>query len=421
MRRLILAGAAVMFLPLAAGAAPILLDNFNEAKKDNALGGATGTWFDPEDKSVFCNADYDDKVFFGAAGRSLRLDYKIDSQRENVKVPTNYSVSNPATKDNQAFNGYYSLFPPQDLTNYTHLIFWVKGDADKGFTRSFKIELKDGQNTAYAGYRVTGITDQWRRYAVPLREFRDIKDWANVKELVFVFAQGDVTRKDGTLYLDDFYFSETAEQNISIPEESYAAARGAQAPAVDGAINDWPRKRWRDISDSEYVEKGARSGKADASARWAVRWDAQYLYVAVALKDNEVVNREIGDGLWKDDCVEIYVSPNGREFAWGDPSAFQLGFAPTSSAGNPARWAWFQRRAPTDKETQVVWNKKGNVMEAAIAWSFLGVTPGVNRDMGFAVAFHDRDLLDGTPECKLTWSIGSVGTARVKVGRLVLQ
>ena len=79
------------------------------------------------------------------------------------------------TVSNPAFNGYYSIFPPQNLERHSHLIFWAKGDAERGYPRSFKVEIKDGQTAA--GYVVEGLTDRWRRFAIPLREFRGIRDW----------------------------------------------------------------------------------------------------------------------------------------------------------------------------------------------------------------------------------------------------
>ena len=54
-------------------AAPVVIDQFNDGKKENALGGATGAWFDPEDKSIYCRAENDPAVFFGLAGQSLAL------------------------------------------------------------------------------------------------------------------------------------------------------------------------------------------------------------------------------------------------------------------------------------------------------------------------------------------------------------
>lgn len=420
-RSFTLMGVLGVVLPMAVRGAPILLDNFNEAKAENALGGATGAWYDPDDKSIYCKTDFDDKVYFGPSGRSLRLDYNIRSQRQNVNIPTNASQAFPISQDNQAFNGYYSIFPPQNLTNKTHLILWARGGGDSGFSRSFKIEIKDGLNPFYAGYKVTGLTDQWQRFAIPLRSFTDIKDWAAIKEFVVVFAADTVTKLDGTLYLDDIYFADSAEQNLSVPMEAYTVARVEPAPQIDGKLKDWGRMNWHNISGGEYVEKGARSGLKDASAQWAVRWDDQWLYVAVSLKDNEQVNGESGDGIYKGDCVEIYLNPDGTEFNWGDPKAFQLGFSPTSKTGNPAQWAWFQRRAPTDAEVRVAWNSQKDVLETAIAWSFLKMTPGVNREVGFGLAFHDQDVKDGTPECKLTCSVGNLGKLRTRIGKMVLQ
>jgi hypothetical protein len=414
-------GLVGVFVPLMATAAPILLDNFNEAKTENMLGGATGAWYDPDDTSIFCKTEFDDKVYFGTSGRSLRLDYNIKSQRENVNIPTQNSQAFPVTKGNQAFNGYYSIFQPQNLTNKTHLILWAKGDGVRGFSRSFKIEIKDGLSPMYAGYKITNLTDQWRRYAIPLRSFTDIKDWSQIKEFVIVFAADTVNRNDGVMFVDEIYFAESPEQNLSVPMESYTAGRVEEPPVLDGKLKEWVRSDWHSISGDEYVEKGGRSGGKDAGARWAVRWDDQWFYLAVDLKDNEVVNGEIGETLWKGDCLEVFVNPEGTVFNWGDSAAFQLGFSPTSSAGNPATWAWFQRRAPTDQEIKAVWSPKNDALEVAMAWSFLKMTPGLNRDLGFALAFHDQDIKDGTPECKLTCSVGNLGKIRTRIGKLVLQ
>lgn len=401
-----------------AAAGPIVVDQFNDGKQENALGGATGAWYDPEDKSAYCRAETDADVYFGLAGRALRLEYNIRGQRENTAVPTNYSVAFPASVSNPAFNGYYSLFPPQNLERHTHLIFWAKGDAARGYPRSFKIELKDGETAG--GYTVEGLTDRWRRYAIPLREFRGVRNWNNIKEFVIVFAS-ESNRKEGVIYLDDIYFAENEDQNVSLPAEEWVASEPDRPLTVDGDVRDWPKRAWRDVSDSSRVELGARAGKKDAAARWALAWDSQNLYIAAQLTDNEIVNNEEGDTLWKGDCLEVFLVPGGTEFTWGDPAVFQLGFAPTSAAGNPGRWAWFQRRAPKESETRVVWSKDGRTAEIAVAWSFLKMTAGVNRDMGLALAFHDADLKDGTPECKLTWSFGTTGTRRHRVGKLVLR
>ncbi len=413
---------ALVALAAAARAAPpvLLLDNFDSEKTENALGGATGAWLDPDDKSQGCTATRTETARVGSLGQGLRLDYDIESDRESVRIPSNFSVSSPAMPVNQAFNGYYSIFPPQDLAPYAYLILWAKGDEKIGFTRSFKIELKDGNSPGYKGYVVDGVGPAWRRFVIPLREFADIKDWAAIKEFVVVFAADVVTRKVGAIFLDDVYFAQNPDNNLTLPERALAVARAAKPVVVDGKVSEWPRRASVDISEPEFVESGAR-GFRDAGARFAALWDDDWLHLYVVLEDNETVNAEEGDGLWKGDCVEVYVNSSGPEFTWGDPASFQLGFSPVSASGVPGRWAWFQRRAPRDTEARYAWDKKGRTLELALAWKFLGISPGLNREFGFSIAFHDRDASDGTPEAKLQWSFQSLGGRRARLGRMVLN
>ncbi len=417
----VLVGALSMVSTGLRAAGPVLLlDNFDEDKTENALGGATGAWMDPEDKSQGCTASRVQLDRLGSLGRSLRLDFDIESQRENIRVPTNFSVASPAVALNQAFNGYYSVFPAQDLRPYNYLIFWAKGDATAGYTRSFKLEIKDGLSSGYKGFVVDGLGTEWRRFVVPLRDFADIKDWGAVKEFVIVFAADAVTRKNGTVYIDDVYFAQNPDNNLTLPEREMTARHAEKPVTLDGKPSEWPRRDFIDLSPSEFVESGAR-GLRDAGARFAVQWDEQWLYLTVDLEDNEIQNGEEGESLWKGDVVELYVNPTGPVFTWGDPSAFQLGFSPVSASGVPGRWAWFQRRAPKENEARYAWDKKKHTAEIAVAWSFLGVTPGVNRDLGFSIAFHDKDSADGTPEAKLQWSFQSLGGKKARLGKLVLK
>ena len=85
------------------------------------------------------------------------------------------------------------------------------------------------------------------------------------------------------------------------------------------------------------------------------------------------------------------------------------------------QWALFQRGPLAEKEVRAQWNQPRNTLEVAIPWSYLKLTPGINRDFGFGVSFHDRDVNDPTPECRLTEGISNLGKNRTRVGRMVLK
>ncbi len=59
--------------------------------------------------------------------------------------------------------------------------------------------------------------------------------------------------------------------------------------------------------------------------------------------------------------------------------------------------------------------------DPAFAAKSRAILDGINRDFGLSVSFHDRDVKDGTPECRLTWAQSNVGKIRTRVGRMVLK
>jgi hypothetical protein len=201
----------------AAAPSPLVLDTFDAGKNVNALGGPTGAWYDPDDPSVGCTAVFETTAPFGGSGASLRLDYNIASVRERVQ-PNRFSDANADGRTTtpsltgRAFNGYYSVFPPRDLSAYRVLVFWVRGDPARGYPRSFKIEIKDGQVSSPR--LIEGVTPRWRRVVVPLSAFREIKDWTSIKEFVVVFSEDSVNRPSGSIYLDDVYFAGNPKDNI---------------------------------------------------------------------------------------------------------------------------------------------------------------------------------------------------------------
>lgn len=167
----------------------LVIADFDTGDKPNNIGGDFGSWDkDPNDETQFCQTTFETQDALGdEGGYALRLDYDVDSP-------------------NPAYNGFWMKLNGEDATPYNAVSFYVKGDAEKGFTKRVKIELKDMSNTA-SPYIVTGITDQWQKIAVPFEKFRRVSDWSAMNEFVVVFDDINSSPKTGAIYIDHIAFT----------------------------------------------------------------------------------------------------------------------------------------------------------------------------------------------------------------------
>ena len=167
----------------------LVIADFDTGDKPNNIGGDFGGWDkDPNDESQGCQMSFDTDDSQGdAAGYSIRLDYDVDSPKP-------------------AYNGFWMKLNGEDATPYNTLNFYVKGDAKAGFTKRFKIELKDMTNKPSA-YIVSGVTDKWQKISIPFEKFRRIENWNSLNELVFVFDDINSSPKTGSILIDQITFS----------------------------------------------------------------------------------------------------------------------------------------------------------------------------------------------------------------------
>ena len=165
----------------------LVLDTFNAGSKPNALGGDFGSWnVDPQDRTQYTRDSFNQPNALGGSGYCLRLDYDVDSP-------------------NPAYNGFWSKLNRVDLRSYQALTFYVKGDSHRGFTRTFRIELKNVHGET-GRTLVQGVTNQWQAVRVPLGAFAGLTDWRRMTEFVIVFDDLTTEPKTGTLYLDELVF-----------------------------------------------------------------------------------------------------------------------------------------------------------------------------------------------------------------------
>jgi len=186
---------AAMAFSFALVAQPVLAANdlviadFDTGDKPNNLGGDFGSWDkDPNDETQGAELAFvEDDALGDKLGYALQLRYDVDSP-------------------NPAYNGMWMKLNGVDATKYNTLSFYVRGDAEAGFTQRVKIEMKDSGNKP-AAYIIRGITNEWQRVDIPLSKFRRIQDWRALNELVFVFDDINSNPKTGSIYIDQVAFS----------------------------------------------------------------------------------------------------------------------------------------------------------------------------------------------------------------------
>jgi len=170
-------------------AGELVIADFDTGDKPNNIGGDFGGWDkDPNDESQGTQMSFDTDDSQGdASGYAIRLDYDVDSP-------------------NPAYNGFWMKLNGEDATAYNTLDFYVKGDAKLGYTKRFKIELKDMTNKPSA-YIVSGVTDQWQKISIPFEKFRRIENWNSLNEFVIVFDDINSSPKTGGILIDQVTLS----------------------------------------------------------------------------------------------------------------------------------------------------------------------------------------------------------------------
>ena len=233
----------------------LLVDDFDEQTFLNKLGGESYTWdVNPYDKSQSCVASFDSKIRVGETGSSLRLDYDIDSTltylREFPDTPyyiydydTDSIIGFANEIPHTAYNGFYFLLNNADIRDYKYLIFYVKGDPLQGFTRKFIVELKNIDQTDK--FLVDGVSSSWQKIVIPLGKFKRIGEWRKMTELTIVFNE-NVTRKTGTMYIDNIYFAQSPGEELG--QESTS---GKGSPL--GSPKEYSEKKGTELGATIYT------------------------------------------------------------------------------------------------------------------------------------------------------------------------
>jgi hypothetical protein len=177
-----------------------------------------------------------------------------------------------------------------------------------------------------------------------------------------------------------------------------AAYFAATPPKIDGALSDWGNSLGYSVSNVMF-------GSTENTARFSLRWDTTYLYLAVKITDQKFVQETSGGAnLYKGDSLEILLDTNLKgDFcdATMTDDDFQLGISPgyllDPALGGPSAYLWYPARSKGARTLLISAvltsspDPAGWILETRIAWSVFGVRPGGGENYGFALSVSDND------------------------------
>ncbi|MCS6910371.1 MAG: LCP family protein [Anaerolineales bacterium] len=184
--------------------------------------------------------------------------------------------------------------------------------------------------------------------------------------------------------------------------EPVRAARVLEPPPrVDGDLAEWTALVY--ASNQPTFGGQNRADGKDLSASWNIAWDDRYLYLALKVKDDALVQAATGELLYKGDSLELWigVDPGNRDRQLTERE-FQIGLSAgdLSSGGTPEAYLWWphERQGPIrDALIAAQPVEGGYALEAAVPWSVLELTPFAGEGFAFVLAVNDDDT-PGAPE-----------------------
>ncbi|MFH1368571.1 MAG: hypothetical protein ABII64_05550 [Elusimicrobiota bacterium] len=183
------AGFSAEFRPMTDQKNTLVIADFDSWSEINNLGGKFAAWAkDMNDESQGCKVGITDSERVGTKGNSIRLMYDVDSPKI-------------------AYNGMSINVMGTDWTPYKYIVLSAKGDEEAGYTPRFKVELKNkkGQTGIYV---LTGLTGDWKQFALPLAEFQGITRFHQMQEMTIVFDDMRCNPQVGVIYVDNIYLSQ---------------------------------------------------------------------------------------------------------------------------------------------------------------------------------------------------------------------
>lgn len=195
-------------------------------------------------------------------------------------------------------------------------------------------------------------------------------------------------------YLEDVRERETEAQQ---PVSGTATA----AITVDGQLADWEGSSWYTVTEAMNVPVGGVAGVDPVTqtlrSRFAIRYDAENLYLAADVADDTVVSNVAPDDLqnfYRTDSVEFYLDPS---LSGSEAGLFKLAVLPFDTDGNVQAVRHEDAQpGPIDATAPgaVVASSRtdaGYIIEVSLPLSLLGLAGDVGTGLGFSHVIHNAN------------------------------
>ncbi len=177
------------------------------------------------------------------------------------------------------------------------------------------------------------------------------------------------------------------------------ASHVGNAVTIDAQGVDWHSPQFYNI-DQIVFQVGNWSGPADNSGTFAFGWDANNLYLFVNIVDDIHVQISHGETLYRGDSLELQFDADlAGDFDTAELNGddYQLGLSPGENRVSPEGFLWNpnSRYGPAvglSLSSRATEPNGGYIYEAALPWSYFGVTPSPGLHFGFALNSSDDDI-----------------------------
>jgi serine/threonine-protein kinase len=178
------------------------------------------------------------------------------------------------------------------------------------------------------------------------------------------------------------------------------AAFFSSAPTIDGDLNEWIGVT-PVLAAHRTFEDASWDGSEDLTAAWQLAWDNSNLYLAVTVTDDIHAQNQSGNLIFQGDSVDMQLDTNRQ----GDLSSslssddFQITFSPGDFNGLPPsafRWTANDNGSIVNAPdhgiiVQAQRTETGYIIEAAVPWRDLNMTPSTGMVLGASFNATDND------------------------------